>query len=189
MKAWLPYKHNFLDECIRSDGWKGHSRTCHGCKTYEAVIRCKDCFGGFVYCQDCAVRVHTNHPLHTIEVSWFLSSVVRTVTENPAALEWDSFRARNAQGDRVSLPTGTRRRVEVSDAERLQQGFHGDPHQWDPSRFVRLLFMRRAEKSARQATPACRLVAVYCLQAEDLRFVRRFKTLPPQQLTRELDRF
>jgi hypothetical protein len=33
-----------------------------------AAIRCNDCFGGELLCEDCCVRNHVNNPLHMIEV-------------------------------------------------------------------------------------------------------------------------
>lgn len=42
---------------------------CMGCQVHEPTYRCKDCYGGSLFCQLCMVNTHLCNPLHRIEVS------------------------------------------------------------------------------------------------------------------------
>ncbi|KAJ7653714.1 hypothetical protein DFH06DRAFT_1270103 [Mycena polygramma] len=92
----LPKKPIFSDPTLYE--WKEHGRDIYlheltrleGCGeaseevTDEAVkptrcpaYRCRDCFGGILYCQECCVRRHAENPLHIIE-KWTGTCFVKT---------------------------------------------------------------------------------------------------------------
>ena len=50
---------------IRLDGRCGEDRgaICYLCKQADPVFRCKDCFGGEMYCQQCMVDLHASENL------------------------------------------------------------------------------------------------------------------------------
>jgi hypothetical protein len=89
LKQWTKdCREEYLDEIIRLEGrgnfTQGH---CPSCKRVAnsgpfqgllddqefgtAAVRCKDCFGGELVCEDCCVRNHIHNPLHMIEVCLF----------------------------------------------------------------------------------------------------------------------
>ncbi|KAI6008022.1 hypothetical protein EDC04DRAFT_2871559 [Pisolithus marmoratus] len=58
---------NFLSELIHLEGWGSISDVCGGCGTLYPHFRCEDCFGVTMYCQNCIVKGHCQHPLHHLE--------------------------------------------------------------------------------------------------------------------------
>lgn len=72
LKAWIPHQDEYLRECIRRDGREGRPDVCQRCQEGPGVIRCEDCFGGEILCEECTVSVHHRLPLHRIEVSSML---------------------------------------------------------------------------------------------------------------------
>jgi hypothetical protein len=90
LKQWTrDCRDEYLDEFIRSEGRGNFTHNhCPSCKRaanstlcqdpFErelgmATIRCMDCFGGELVCEDCCVRNHVQNPLHMVEVRflWF----------------------------------------------------------------------------------------------------------------------
>lgn len=67
LKEWIHYRSAYLDELLRLDGHDGLA--CSRCGAIEAMIRCTECHSLPVFCETCAVDVHTLNPLHRIEVS------------------------------------------------------------------------------------------------------------------------
>ncbi|KAJ7700258.1 hypothetical protein B0H16DRAFT_1749090 [Mycena metata] len=70
---WVPLKRDaFVSEFTRHFGWGDVDRECcPGCpknldKTPPPEYRCRDCFGGVVYCKECIVSRHTENPLHRV---------------------------------------------------------------------------------------------------------------------------
>ncbi|EIW79870.1 hypothetical protein CONPUDRAFT_57971, partial [Coniophora puteana RWD-64-598 SS2] len=68
---WMEERQVFLDELLRGDGRSDctEDSTCRHCRTATPKYRCRDCFGGLMYCQACMVEKHTESPLHRVE-SW-----------------------------------------------------------------------------------------------------------------------
>ncbi|KIK13300.1 hypothetical protein PISMIDRAFT_31188 [Pisolithus microcarpus 441] len=66
--VWLAQdRDNFLSELICLEG-QGHvSDICGDCRTLDPHFRCEDCFGVIMYCQDCIIKEHHQHPLHHLE--------------------------------------------------------------------------------------------------------------------------
>ncbi|EIW79765.1 hypothetical protein CONPUDRAFT_34829, partial [Coniophora puteana RWD-64-598 SS2] len=59
----------YLKELLRGEG-RGEQveqTVCSSCQASEPEFRCKDCFGGLLYCQGCIVKKHVENPLHRIE--------------------------------------------------------------------------------------------------------------------------
>ncbi|KAI6096537.1 hypothetical protein EDD16DRAFT_1719774 [Pisolithus croceorrhizus] len=66
--VWLVQdQDNFLSELICLEGRGRISDVCGGCGTLDPRFRCEDCFGVVMYCQDCVVGKHRQHPLHHLE--------------------------------------------------------------------------------------------------------------------------
>ncbi|KAJ7846652.1 hypothetical protein B0H13DRAFT_1646562, partial [Mycena leptocephala] len=57
----------YVSELMRLDGW-GHANRdwCPGCFAPNPTVRCRDCHGGAIYCEDCVVRRHLENPLHRV---------------------------------------------------------------------------------------------------------------------------
>lgn len=65
---WIPERDNFLKEFIRLDG-RGDQDLWEACRLCGGManIRCRDCFGGEMFCQGCTVDLHAISPFHVIE--------------------------------------------------------------------------------------------------------------------------
>jgi hypothetical protein len=70
LKAWIPHRDAYLYTLLELDGPGSHLIThCHGCNAAaDDLIRCVDCFGGFLYCGACTISNHHATPLHCLEV-------------------------------------------------------------------------------------------------------------------------
>jgi hypothetical protein len=67
--VWLEHdRQTYLTELIRWEGRGGSSEICPGCKTEAARFRCDDCTDMAMYCQDCTLARHCQHPLHRLKV-------------------------------------------------------------------------------------------------------------------------
>ncbi|KAJ7481682.1 hypothetical protein FB451DRAFT_1444162 [Mycena latifolia] len=65
---FLKYRDEFVAEFLRLDGCGDASEAaCPGCSSGVPTIRCLRCYGEQLYCVDCCVEQHANHPLHVIE--------------------------------------------------------------------------------------------------------------------------
>ncbi|KAJ7018041.1 hypothetical protein C8F04DRAFT_899467, partial [Mycena alexandri] len=59
----------FLREVLRLEGPRDASEEfCPSCGTENPTIRCKQCFGGELFCVGCCVAMHAANPLHIINV-------------------------------------------------------------------------------------------------------------------------
>ena len=79
MRSWLKEIDIFLLELIRLDG-RAERRaqlSCSSCLQGEPRYRCRDCLGGSLHCQTCAVKFHNYNPFHYVEVCF---SIISTVT-------------------------------------------------------------------------------------------------------------
>ncbi|KAF7358779.1 CxC2 domain-containing protein [Mycena sanguinolenta] len=66
---YRPLRDEYLAELLRRDGCGNASDTsCPGCDTGVPTVRCRDCFGGELYCTECSVRRHENVPLHIVDL-------------------------------------------------------------------------------------------------------------------------
>ena len=61
-------REDYLSELLRLEGRCAVSETCLGCKLQLARLRCEDCFGLHMYCQECMVTRHSELPLHRLRV-------------------------------------------------------------------------------------------------------------------------
>lgn len=70
---WIPLVDTYVEEMLRLEG-PGNAFdqvTCAGCKLVlkdAAYHRCHDCFDTYLWCTDCLVERHRNHPFHRIQV-------------------------------------------------------------------------------------------------------------------------
>ena len=70
LKHWIQYEEEFADELIRHKGLGAHpSHCCKMCGIDDAPYRCLDCLSYRLFCADCIIHRHAEHPLHRIEVS------------------------------------------------------------------------------------------------------------------------
>lgn len=69
LTKWIKDRDLFLHELIRLDG-RGDEDLRSSCRLCRSVpdIRCKDCFGGEMFCRGCTIDLHAVNPLHRIEV-------------------------------------------------------------------------------------------------------------------------
>ena len=74
MAQWVSHSRaSTLDEMIRMEGRGSYIRSiCAECSEPQPTLRCEDCFGGELFCQDCMVKRHICNPLHSIKVFNFL---------------------------------------------------------------------------------------------------------------------
>lgn len=71
MKKWLKHaRQSFMDELVRRDGLGNFDvpGLCHACEKVAGTIRCKECSGSMLLCEECAIDSHRRNPLHRIEV-------------------------------------------------------------------------------------------------------------------------
>jgi hypothetical protein len=62
-----PWRDLFLQEIIRLEATGGRPLRCAACSE-PADLRCQDCFGLDLFCQDCLVETHIRQPFHRVEV-------------------------------------------------------------------------------------------------------------------------
>ncbi|KAJ7693186.1 hypothetical protein B0H17DRAFT_887959, partial [Mycena rosella] len=76
LNQWTPLRDEYLAEKIRLEG-RGdvcitHCPTCpEGTPPETPLYRCIDCMHPDLYCKECCVHAHINHPLDRIEVFFF----------------------------------------------------------------------------------------------------------------------
>ncbi|KZP24407.1 hypothetical protein FIBSPDRAFT_1011668, partial [Athelia psychrophila] len=58
----------FLLELLRRDGRGDEGSRCSSCDIAHGVVRCLDCYGGMMVCEDCIVSTHHVNPLHRLEI-------------------------------------------------------------------------------------------------------------------------
>jgi hypothetical protein len=75
MAQWVSHsRSSTLDEMIRLDGRGSYVQSlCVDCSKSQPTLRCNDCFGGELFCEECLVNLHVRNPLHNITV--FISLV------------------------------------------------------------------------------------------------------------------
>lgn len=69
LKTWVSYRDKYLDHLMELEGRRGLGAKCPGCKEESPTFRCRDCFGGVIWCKSCFLLRHDQSPLHSIEVS------------------------------------------------------------------------------------------------------------------------
>ncbi|KAJ7030889.1 hypothetical protein C8F04DRAFT_1263380 [Mycena alexandri] len=68
MHEWRNLRDEYLHLLLRLEGTAdADAEVCPCCKIATPTIRCKQCFGGHMYCRECTVKMHANHPLHIID--------------------------------------------------------------------------------------------------------------------------
>lgn len=76
---------------LRLNGWRGFSPercpTCPSGSKHMPSIRCDDCTGGAVVCEQCCIDAHRDNPFHRIKVS--LSSSYRAPAANAVSQRWN----------------------------------------------------------------------------------------------------
>ncbi|KAF7314223.1 CxC2 domain-containing protein [Mycena kentingensis (nom. inval.)] len=70
MSQWLMlHRDTYLRAFLWRDGRGDAPLLCPGCSdaTRPAVVRCRDCYGGTLWCESCCAAVHQHNPLHCVE--------------------------------------------------------------------------------------------------------------------------
>ncbi|KAJ7025854.1 hypothetical protein C8F04DRAFT_967229 [Mycena alexandri] len=68
MYEWRGLRDEYLRTILRLEGCGDASEElCPGCHAAVPTIRCRECFGGELYCSPCSVEKHATNPLHTID--------------------------------------------------------------------------------------------------------------------------
>ncbi|KAJ7025958.1 hypothetical protein C8F04DRAFT_1190993 [Mycena alexandri] len=70
---WRLHKRDvYLSTLVRAHGPADASlAVCPGCQGLSKLrpqFRCRDCFGGVIYCKECVVKRHAENPLHCLEM-------------------------------------------------------------------------------------------------------------------------
>lgn len=73
LRKWLDERDSYMLELLRRDGRGGADAHCAQCHAAAATIRCIDCHGGRMVCNDCTVSTHGTTPLHRVEVCIFFN--------------------------------------------------------------------------------------------------------------------
>jgi hypothetical protein len=69
---WTEFVDEFLHEMTRLDGRAGYGKVlCPLCHSGQVELRCRDCFGGEMYCLPCVLKAHRHLPLHRTEVKFY----------------------------------------------------------------------------------------------------------------------
>lgn len=70
LEEWFQYQEEFMDEYIRleSSPLLTCLPQCVKCQTPQAVLRCIDCFGESLFCQECLLLLHCHEPFHHVQV-------------------------------------------------------------------------------------------------------------------------
>jgi len=99
MAQWVSHgRASTLDEMICMEGRGSYIRSiCAECSKPQPTLRCEDCFGGELFCQDCIVKLHICNPLHSIKVFDFLLPFYHQYLTGSIALEWDLLRRHNSE--------------------------------------------------------------------------------------------
>ena len=79
LMEWIGYWDSCLNELLWQDGHSdfiGQS-ACSSCSEEEGVYKCRDCFTGCqLWCSECMVSAHLNHPLHGIKIFYIIFTVL-----------------------------------------------------------------------------------------------------------------
>ncbi|KAJ7018738.1 hypothetical protein C8F04DRAFT_976786 [Mycena alexandri] len=68
MREWRGLRDEYLHLLLRLEGAADADvELCPSCNETKPTIRCKQCFGGEMYCKACTVKMHAKSPLHIIE--------------------------------------------------------------------------------------------------------------------------
>jgi len=68
LQEWSRFHRDaYLDEMLRHEGRAGDP-FCDGECEKEGLFKCKDCFGGQLYCHECFVERHSHLPFHRVLV-------------------------------------------------------------------------------------------------------------------------
>ncbi|KAI9069929.1 hypothetical protein FKP32DRAFT_1537310, partial [Trametes sanguinea] len=70
LKAWMPYRDEYLDEVLRLEGRciTGDRADCAMCAGGVADLRCQECLGGLLLCKPCMLNAHRRLPFHRVQV-------------------------------------------------------------------------------------------------------------------------
>ena len=89
-------REDYLSELLRLEGQCGVSDVCPGCKLQAAGFRCEDCFGLHMYCQECTVTRHSEHPLHRLRVRGNEHGCILLILVT--GMEWQILWKKNIEG-------------------------------------------------------------------------------------------
>lgn len=102
VKMWTNDISKYLKDLISADSRQNSPPNCHHCKERAAQYRCKDCFSSRMYCQQCSVTRHTEHPFHRMEVFQFDYSCSFPLLHPFLGVEWHFFRVYLPQTSRLT---------------------------------------------------------------------------------------
>ena len=105
MLQWRDYsREQALDEMLWLEGRGSYANSsCRECSVPCPLYRCKDCFGGQLYCRECIMATHHCGPFHITEVSKSsIFALPRVEVIYISVLEWQLLRACKSQ---VSWPS------------------------------------------------------------------------------------
>jgi CxC2 like cysteine cluster associated with KDZ transposases len=66
MQEWIPQRDHFLSTILASEALP-QDPTCSHCSIADGLLRCNDCFGGRILCQQCCLNLHKSHPFHVLQ--------------------------------------------------------------------------------------------------------------------------
>lgn len=94
LKDWIPHRQRLVDQLLAQDGL-GESASipdCQLCGVKPGTMKCRDCFGMALLCQECTLNAHLRLPLHRILVCpMFLTFSWDLIMTPPAAVERGLF--------------------------------------------------------------------------------------------------
>ena len=72
LAEWLPWREEYLDELLCSDGLDSRPLVCVACQR-PGNTWCVDCCGQDIFCDTCLLVLHSWLPLHRVEVCFFIA--------------------------------------------------------------------------------------------------------------------
>ncbi|KAF7377196.1 CxC2 domain-containing protein [Mycena sanguinolenta] len=114
---YRPLRDEYLAELLRLDGCGNADQMSRpGCQITVPTIRCRECFGGELYCPECCVRDHQRQPLHIMECwdgKFFQRTSLKDLGLRVQFGHAGCVRPQRAHGDFVVLDIGYIHRIAV----------------------------------------------------------------------------
>ena len=92
------FQDQYVDALLSAESRGHHLDRCDNisCQALNPMFRCRDCFGRWLYCQDCILQRYRTNPLHWIEVKFSTYSTLPS-SWHFSAMEWKIFRQKPVQ--------------------------------------------------------------------------------------------